>query len=223
MISEIQGGEFQAGLASGFVAKVGGHYLEGTALDNIAGISILGGLASKAAGGDFLQGAIQAAFVYMYNERGDQPQRKPLKSRSMTEGEKKLARTIFKERINYERIKVIDGAYIPTSRPHVSPSGDIYYPGGSYMSDFSTADHVTKAVFMHELTHVYQYQIETYSLLSFIFDRNYEYTLIPGKSFGEYGLEQQGQIVEDYYLMRHNLRYKGNNHTMTQYNAVIPF
>ncbi len=69
LISEIQGGEFQAGLASGFVAKVGGHYLEGTALDNIAGISILGGLASKAAGGDFLQGAIQAAFVYVYNDQ----------------------------------------------------------------------------------------------------------------------------------------------------------
>ncbi len=69
LISEIQGGEFQAGLASGFVAKVGGHYLEGTALDNVAGVSILGGLASKAAGGDFLQGAIQAAFVYMYNDQ----------------------------------------------------------------------------------------------------------------------------------------------------------
>ena len=55
------------------------------------------------------------------------------------------------------------------------------------MSDFSTADHATKAVFMHELTHVYQSQTEVYSLLSFIFDRNYEYTLIPGKSFGEYG------------------------------------
>ena len=69
LISEIQGGEFQVGFASGFVAKVGWHYLEGTALDNVAGVSILGGLASKAAGGDFLQGAIQAALVYMYNDQ----------------------------------------------------------------------------------------------------------------------------------------------------------
>jgi hypothetical protein len=67
VITEIRGGKFSAGLSSAFVAKVGGHYFGG----NKGAVIVLGGLASKAAGGDFVQGTVTAAMVYLYNDQLD--------------------------------------------------------------------------------------------------------------------------------------------------------
>ena len=69
--SAIRGGKFKTGLVSGMASKLSGIAMRNQSLDSgtkLTVASIIGGLASKASGGDFFQGAVSAMFVYLYNE-----------------------------------------------------------------------------------------------------------------------------------------------------------
>ena len=73
-ISAIRGGKFKTGLISGMVSKVSGVLINTTSLSNLASfakmsiVSIISGAAAKASGGDFVQGALSAMVVWLYNE-----------------------------------------------------------------------------------------------------------------------------------------------------------
>ncbi len=86
------------------------------------------------------------------------------------------------------------------------------------MDDFSSADISGRSWFIHEVTHVWQYQ-QGINVYGAALDRRYDYKpLTPGRSFQGYGLEQQGDIVQDYYLIR-----SGRGHSAEDYEAVLPF
>ncbi|MGI8555199.1 MAG: hypothetical protein ACR2LT_02430 [Pyrinomonadaceae bacterium] len=93
----------------------------------------------------------------------------------------------------------------------MTPSGEIYVNGSPYRNDYSTADFFSKAFFIHEMTHVWQYQnnvlfVKTSAIWGQIchlgdYNEMYKYTLEDGKSLIDYGIEQQAAMVEDYYLV----------------------
>jgi hypothetical protein len=149
--------------------------------------------------------------------------------RSMTAGEQTLATTVYKNQIDYSKVTIYNEKWAffqPTNRA-MSPNGNIYYPQGNtdYSSDFSAAG-VTihqKATFIHELAHVWQHQHGVNVIARGIFQRDYDYLpLTTATNFNDLGLEEQAQLIRDYYYLLNN--YHGKNWPpISVYIHVIPF
>ena len=75
---------------------------------------------------------------------------------------------------------------------------------------------------IHELGHVWQSQNGIKVWFSGLFDREYKYLpLVEGKAFRSYGIEQQGDILRDYFLVING--YGRNLPTRDAYEAILPF
>ena len=135
------------------------------------------------------------------------------RGRNLTTGEIVLAEEIFRDSIRYERVKIHHGKYFFTQPKNsgMTPNGEIYVSGAPYRKDYSTAKIGFQAFFIHEMTHVWQYQnkilhVKLAAILGQIrflgnYRKMYEYTLEAGKNLTEYDIEQQAAIVEDYFLV----------------------
>lgn len=93
----------------------------------------------------------------------------------------------------------------------MTPNGEIYIDG-VYAQDYASTGIFSKAFFIHEMAHVYQYQLNILNPISaamgeafkhgFDYDKAYFYTLSGERDLLDYGIEQQAQIIEDYYRMK---------------------
>lgn len=150
------------------------------------------------------------------------------KGRAYTKGEIALGKSIFKDEIDFSKSKIYKRkAYVFQPKNVVmAPNGNIYFhpEGDTYLDDFSTGTPGEKGLLIHELTHVWQNQ-KGVNVRSAVFNRTYKYLpLKAGKAFKDYGLEQQGDIVRDYYFLKeYNFRKKGNKTTLEEYEVIIPF
>lgn len=140
-----------------------------------------------------------------------------------------LAKIIFGDSIDYSVVKIFnEKAYFfhPKNRA-MAPDGNIYYhpKDKTYSDDFSKSDILVRGTFLHEMTHVWQHQQRINVRIKALLNRNYKYLpLKQGKSFRSYSIEQQGNIVRDYYFLKTiNFRAKGNNTTLKEYEAILPF
>jgi Rhs element Vgr protein len=134
------------------------------------------------------------------------------KKRALTSGEIAMARTVFKDAINYSKVKVHRGGwwlFVGFQNTAVTPNGEMYFPESTkfYRDDFSATDRGRdKALFMHEMTHVWQYQLG-YSVkkhgltVSSQGAEAYKYTLSANMTLSDYNMEQQGEIISDYYMI----------------------
>ncbi|MGL4541581.1 MAG: vgr related protein [Polymorphobacter sp.] len=86
----------------------------------------------------------------------------------------------------------------------MAPDGHIWFhpDGEAWHDDFSTAAPHLRALFVHEMVHVWQRQCGIRLWLRRYPLARYAYRLVPGKPFGRYGIEQQACIVEDAYRRR---------------------
>ncbi|MCL2894308.1 hypothetical protein [Brenneria tiliae] len=127
--------------------------------------------------------------------------------RPMTAGEIRMVRSLYKNAINYSTVKVYNGDYLPFGLQHsrvaMTPDGNMYYPDALFREDFSFGDFIDKALFMHEIGHVWQHQmganVRTRGLFSWA--ASYEYSLPKEKDLADYNLEQQVSIIADYYVL----------------------
>jgi len=67
------------------------------------------------------------------------------------------------------------------------------------------------------MTHVWQYQQGIAVVRKALFDRRYHYVIQQGKLFLSYGIEQQAQIVQDYFIK------KTQGQNCDAYEQCIPF
>jgi len=134
------------------------------------------------------------------------------KKRALTAGEIAMARTVFKDSVDYTKVKVHHGGwwvFFGLQNTAVTPNGEMYFPESTelYRDDFSNPDRSRyKALFMHEMTHVWQYQLGyPVKKRGLTITRQglkvYEYSLSVDKSLSDYNLEQQGEILSDYYMI----------------------
>ncbi|RDS79733.1 hypothetical protein DWU98_16850 [Dyella monticola] len=86
--------------------------------------------------------------------------------RSLTRGEVEEAQTVFGSGINYATAKVHHGGwwlFMGKQDPNtaVTPNGEMYFPDAIYKNDYSSSTISPKwiALFMHEMVHVWQYQM----------------------------------------------------------------
>ncbi|PIE47387.1 MAG: type IV secretion protein Rhs [Gammaproteobacteria bacterium] len=120
-------------------------------------------------------------------------------SRKLTNGEKMLAASIFGQVLNVDDIE-IKTAWWVLKNYAVSPNGNLYFHPDNWIEDFSQQPLGRRAWFIHELTHVWQIQQGIKVFRKAVFDRRYKYAIKQGKSFFNYGVEQQARMVEDYYI-----------------------
>ncbi|MCX2897798.1 type VI secretion system tip protein VgrG, partial [Pseudomonas mandelii] len=134
------------------------------------------------------------------------------KKRPLTIGEIAMARTIFKDAVNYEKVKVHHGGwwlFFGFQNTAVTPNGEMYFPESTelYRDDFSSdKDHRINALFMHEMTHVWQYQLgypvkSAGVTVTSRGDEVYKYTLSESGTLSDYNMEQQGEIISDYFII----------------------
>lgn len=129
-------------------------------------------------------------------------------SRSLTTGERELARSVFGEAIHYDPVRIHHRKWFPFQPKDVAmaPTGHIHFhPHGSLWSpDFAQEPVHRQGLFIHEITHVWQTQLRGRLYLPLMrhpFCR-YRYAFEPGRPFDAYGLEQQAEIVRHVFLMR---------------------
>lgn len=141
----------------------------------------------------------------------------PPTARPLSPGERALARSIFADTIDYTRVRVHHRNYVFWQGGHyiITPNGQIYLGRRLRgLTDFSVASLALQGLFIHEMAHVWQYQHGVNVLLRgaveqvkhFLGFDQYRYRLDAGKPLGAYKLEQQGDILRDYFLARQGQR-----------------
>ena len=147
----------------------------------------------------------------------------PGSERRLTEGEIALATGMFGSALDPSGVMIRRRRWFPL-QPRttvMAPCGHIHFhPRASvYRDDFSIEAVPLQALFIHEMTHVWQTQARGRLYLPFArhpFCR-YRYTLRPGKPFTAYGIEQQAEIVA------HAFRARFAGAAQDELEAILPF
>jgi hypothetical protein len=86
-------------------------------------------------------------------------------SRPLTAGEIDMAKLVFKDSINYSTVRLHNEEYLPfgfqDDQTAMTPNGGMYFNPDMYAQypDFSTTNTDEKLWFVHEMTHIWQYQL----------------------------------------------------------------
>lgn len=121
--------------------------------------------------------------------------------RSLTEGEQQLAKSVFASALDTTHIEIVAHHFI-LPKYAMSPNGSIYFNPQDYVDDFSQQDMISQSWLIHELAHVWQLQQGIAVVRRAIFDRRYRYAIELGKQFSQYGVEQQAQMIQDYFIRK---------------------
>ena len=133
-------------------------------------------------------------------------------SRSLTSGEVALARSMFGDTIDYDRVRIVRGKWWPFQPRGVvmAPTGNIHFHPADprWSGDFAKEPLEVQGLFVHEMTHVWQAQTRGRFYLPLMrhpFCR-YSYQIIRDRPFARDGLEQQAEIVRHAFLAKHGVR-----------------
>jgi hypothetical protein len=134
-------------------------------------------------------------------------------SRSLTAGEIALAKRVFGSSIDYTAVGVSDSKFMGLHPRGVamSPDGNLYMHG-CYKDDYAAGSTYEQSFFLHEMTHVWQYQNKVLNPIAealklslqhkFNYEASYFYTLDAKKDLLDYNMEQQASIVQDYFSLK---------------------
>ena len=163
------------------------------------------------------------------SDRGDRPNSSPIGSRGLTKEELLLARQVFGNEIQYSRVRIVERAFwgVETEKTNrvMAPEGNIYFPkrGKRYRENFGLESLKDKALFIHEMTHIWQSHnnLPTYVSIVGMFQRTYKYNLTEDTDFYSLGIEQQASVIEHFYIITQGIRLN-NDIPPTTYRKVIP-
>ena len=109
--------------------------------------------------------------------------------------------------------------YVPNMSPHI------------WSWDYSTAHDPDAAVFVHEMVHVWQSGHGGHNIVGGIYlwfkydeyEDAYKYDLDSSTSLGDFNMEQQAAIIEDYYLVSKGLAPDSNDGTRKSAADYAPY
>ena len=134
--------------------------------------------------------------------------------RSLTQEEIQLAKSLFKDSVRYEKVKIYNAKYVGFQEDNsgMTPFGEMWIVGiDTYRENYGIVEVRLRAFFIHEMVHVWQYQNNVLSVLGSAIEETitlgpgnyknmaYPYKLEPNKDLMDYRMEQQGAIMENYY------------------------
>ncbi len=156
-----------------------------------------------------------------------------LRNRPLTASEILLAQSIYKNTIDYSKVKIFEGSYFPLDAQNedtfVTPNGNIYIPTKHYRLDYSLESNSYKKIFIHELGHVWQHQrkinvllnagaLQACNLITATFYDPYTYNIWEGSTVYQYiqtkstkrmflnsNLEAQAEIFADFWVVKNKL------------------
>ncbi|MDB5467038.1 MAG: hypothetical protein JWQ46_1800 [Phenylobacterium sp.] len=127
---------------------------------------------------------------------------KPLALRRLTAGERALAAEMFGDGLDAAKVRLL--ALPVWNRAFVTGSRLLIWPASLASEDFATAPLGLQAVFVHELTHVWQAQNGVGLLWAKIRAGDsaaaYAYDLAGGPEFARLNIEQQAMVVQHAFL-----------------------
>lgn len=135
------------------------------------------------------------------------PQRTPEgKARGLSARETSMARSLFADAVDYRLPRVHNEKYLPFGlQPDdtaMTPNGEMYFSPTRFEEDFSLT-FAGSQWFMHEMVHVWQYQLDYPVKLrgAFRIGLGYRYTLLADKRLRDYNMEAQGNLLADYWAV----------------------
>lgn len=144
--------------------------------------------------------------------------------RVLSKDEVHMVQTVFGNAVDCEKVRIFYRPYLPfhlqLDNTAITPNGNIYFKSAKADSDFAAASQAHKHWFMHEMVHVWQYQLG-YPVLckglllhvlscGGMFYNPYAYRLQPLSSFSpsaarplhSFNMEQQADIIADYFALQ---------------------
>jgi Domain of unknown function (DUF4157) len=129
-------------------------------------------------------------------------------SRPLREGEIRMAAQIFQRSLDYSQVRVHNEEFLPfglqPDNTAMTPNGEIYFNPKRFKEDFSLSTPNDQHWLMHEMVHVWQYQLG-YPVMArgaIRIGLEYEYELDPAKKLSDYNMEAQGDLLADYWALK---------------------
>ncbi|SUA43879.1 Uncharacterized conserved protein [Neisseria zoodegmatis] len=159
------------------------------------------------------------------------------KSRSLTQGEIDLAKQVFKDSIDYAKVKVHKGEYllwVQDNHTAMTPNGEMYFPEEIYQEDFTVKDSGLKHFFIHEMVHIWQYQLGYDVKASgaklalkggYVNGAAYKYDKVISQKndLSEFNMEQQGDIIADYYMYLNGFDFNSSVSQLQRHRVLTNF
>ncbi len=137
-------------------------------------------------------------------------------------------RSVFGDAVDPVPVRIRRRKFFPLQPRKVTmaPRGHLHFHphGEAYCDDFATASIDRQGLFIHEMVHVWQSQQrgEWYLMLHRHPWCRYDYALKPGWTLGQYGIEQQAEIVKHAFLLGQGRAVPGAPNYDT-YRQILPF
>ncbi len=137
---------------------------------------------------------------------------------------------LFGDSIDYGRVKVYARRYMPfqPATCAMTPNGHMFFHASCFLNDYSVASARVRHWFLHEMVHVWQFQLGYAVRLrgAVRIGLSYSYELVVGKTLADFNMEAQGDLLADYFVLRflgeaeamRQKRYAGN---LSLYEAVL--
>jgi hypothetical protein len=144
----------------------------------------------------------------------------------MTAREIALARSVFSDAIDYTKVRIHKRKWwwFQPRKITMAPDGHLWFHPDSdlFCEDFCDRDLALQGLFIHELVHVWQHQQGIFLPLKRHPFCRYDYALKPGWKLGQYGIEQQAEIVRHIFLLQNGTKIAGAP-PLKQYEGILPF
>ena len=145
-------------------------------------------------------------------------------ARKLTSGEIAMLRPIFKDSIYYSEVRVHNEDWLPFGMQDdetiMTPNGQLYCPKAAFREDYSALSKKEKDIkgwFMHEMTHVWQWNRgyrgrilvkgALYGIATKVLGQKkvygYDLETDNNKKFSDFNMEQQGDLIEHYYRAKY--------------------
>jgi hypothetical protein len=149
-----------------------------------------------------------------------------MSGRPLTFAERSLTRAMFGDAIDLDPVRIhLRRWWLFQPREVVmAPDGAIWcHPRGSTWRDcFADCDLGSQALFIHEMTHIWQHQQGIFLPLRRHPFCRYRYRIVPGRGLTGYGIEQQAEIVRHAFLLRNGVSV-AEKPPLETYEALLPF
>ena len=137
------------------------------------------------------------------------PRRRPYAQRwrSLTAGEIAMASLLFRDAIDYRRVRIHARRYMPLQPKNccMTPNGSMYFHHSCFLPDYTRGAPPVLHWFVHEMAHVWQHQLGYAVRLrgAVRIGLPYDYELARGKTLADYNMEAQGDLLADYFALKY--------------------
>jgi hypothetical protein len=126
--------------------------------------------------------------------------------RLLTAGEIAMAALLFRDAIDYRRVRIHARRYMPFQPKNccMTPNGSMYFHHSCFLDDYSRANLTGQHWFMHEMVHVWQHQLGYPVRLrgAVRIGLPYHYDLHEDATLADYNMEAQGDLLADYFVLK---------------------